>query len=96
VQLTTALAVAGHGLDGGHGKDLGRGVLGSDHDVALRVGRRVAGEDGGIDDEEVVGAVDLGVKVNDSGAAVAAVIRADLVGAHPVVGAAVAGLNEHL
>jgi len=92
----SALSVLGSGGEGGQGEDaLGR-VLGGDDDVARRVRGGNAGEDAGVDDEEVVGAVDPGVEVDDGGAAVAAVVDAHLVGAHPVVGAAVGPVDEHL
>lgn len=65
-------------------------LCGSD-DQRGRIRRYHAREDAGVDDEEVVGSVDLGVEVDDGGAAVAAVVAAELAAAHPVVGAAVGG-----
>ena len=45
----------------------------------------VAGEDGGIDDEEIVGAIDLGVSVDDGGAASESAVRSHLRGSDPMV-----------
>ena len=78
------------------GEDLGGGLLGSDDDQGRGVGGDHSGEDGGVDDEEVVGSVDLGVEIYDGGAAVAAVVAADLGGSDPVVCTAVAGGDDHL
>ena len=64
------------------GEDLGRGVLSHDHDGGSRVAGNVTGEDGSIDDKQVVGAVDLGVEVDDGGTAAAAIIGAHLAGAY--------------
>ena len=54
--------------DGGVGiQDLLRGGLGSGDDHGRRVAGHHAGEDRPVDDEEVVGAVDLGVEIDDGG-----------------------------
>lgn len=53
-------------------------MLGRRDDGGGRVARQLAGEDGGVDDEDVVGAVDAGVGVDDGGA----VGGAAVVGAH--------------
>lgn len=66
-------------------------------DVAGGIGGGDTGEDTPVDDEEIVGAVDLGVEVHDGLAALgAAVVGADLGGADPVVCAAVGGGYYHL
>lgn len=87
---TTALLVRGTGLGRGKGEDQCAGPLGGGDEVGAGVGGNHAGEDGGVDDEQVVSAVDLGVQVDDGGAARATVVLAELVGTDPVVGAAVA------
>lgn len=76
--------------------DLGGGLFGGNDDQGGGVGGDHSGEDGGVDDEEVVCSVDLGVEIYNGGAAVAAVVAADLGGSDPVVGAAVAGGDDHL
>ena len=59
-----------------------------------RVTRRHARPDGGVDDEDVVGAVDLGVGVDDGGTiCLAAVVKTHFGTAHPVVRAAGADVS---
>ena len=64
------------------GQDLLRRVFRRDDDGRRRVARDHAGEDGGIHDEQVVCAVDLGVEINHGGAVwLAAVVGSNLGGA---------------
>ena len=65
-------------LGGGESQDLVSGVLRGDDDGGRRVAGRLTREDGPVDDEEVVGAVDLGVGVDDGASAVAAIIVTQL------------------
>lgn len=58
-------------------------LRGSDNQRAGVRGRH-AGEDGGVDDEDVVGAVDAGVEVDDGGAAEETGVGAEFGGAEPV------------
>ena len=76
--------------------DLGRGLFRSDDDQGGGVSRDHSGEDGGVNDEEVVRPVDLGVEIDDGGAAVTAIIGSNLGSSNPVVGATVSGGNDHL
>ena len=73
-------------------------MLRHSHDVAARVSGRDTGEDGCVDDKQIVCAPDAGVQVDDGSAAcrVAAVVRAEFVRAYPVVGASVGGGDDHL
>lgn len=66
-------------------------MLSSSNDITARVGSGSTREDGRIDNKQVIGAVHLGVEVHNRSTAEAAVVGANLVGAHPVVGAADAG-----
>lgn len=86
----TALLVLPLGLGDGKGYDSITGPLGGGDDVGTGVGGDHAWENGSVSDEEVVGAIDLGVKVNDSSTALATVILAEFVGSNPVIGTAVA------
>jgi hypothetical protein len=95
-RLTAARLELGLSHVGGKGEDLGRGLLGCDDDQSRGIRGDHAGEDGGVDNEEVVSAVDSGVEIDDSGAAVTSIISTDLGRADPVVGATVTGGNNHL
>ena len=93
----TALLVWPLGLRRLKSQDALGGLLGGDDNVGRRVSGHHAREDGGIDNEEVVGAIDLGVKINNGGSVVlATVVGTHLVGADPVVGAAVGPRDDHL
>lgn len=50
------------------------GELGGGDDHGGRVARHHAGKDGPVDDEQVVGAVDLGVEADDGGSSVEAAV----------------------
>lgn len=77
-------------------EDLGRGLFGSDDNQGGGVSSDHSGEDGGVNDEEVVRPVYLGVKIHNGGAAVTAIIASNLGRSDPVVGPAVSGGNEIL
>lgn len=63
-------------------------MLGGHHDDGLSVAGGKIRVHGGIDDEEVVGAVDLGVEIDDSATVgLATVVDAHLGAAHPVIAA---------
>lgn len=66
-------------------------MLSSSNDITARVGSGSTREDGRINNKQVIGAIHLGVEVHNRSTAEAAVVGANLVGAHPVVGAADAG-----
>lgn len=81
VLAAAALLVLLGGAQRGPLHDALGGVLGHGDDVRRGVRRDVAGEDGGVDDVDVVRTVDTGVEVDDGIAAVAAVPGAELAGA---------------
>ena len=62
----------------GQSKDLGRGMLSNDHDSSGGVAGDMTRENGSIHDEQVVGAIHLGVSVDDGRSAAASVISAHL------------------
>jgi len=64
------------------GVDAVKGPLGDGHNHTEGVVGGDGRDDGGIDDEEVVGSVDLVVGVDDSRAAAAAIIGTDLTGSY--------------
>lgn len=78
--LPAALLVGPCGDCIGEEQDPSSGVLCSDNDVRRWIGGDVAGENGGVDDEEVVRAVDARVEVDDGIAVVTSVLRAELAG----------------
>jgi hypothetical protein len=73
-----------------------RSLLSGNHDHSGRVAGRHAREDGSIHHKQVIGAVDLGVEVDDRSTAVAAIISTQLGRAHPVVRATSRGGDEEL
>ena len=77
-------------------QDLLGSVLGSNDNHGRRVARHHTRENGGIDNVEVVGTIDLGVEINHGAATLAAIIGADLGGTHPVVGATSTGSHGEL
>lgn len=82
-----ALGVENSGNGSGQSQDAVGRALGGRHDVGRWVGSDHAREDGGVDDEEVVGTPDLSVDIDNSGATVlATVVIAQLVSANPMVG----------
>ena len=68
-------------------------MLGHRDDHGRRVASHHTGEDGGVNDVQVVSAVDLEVQVNDGGTAGAAIVGAHLVGTEPMVGATAVGAD---
>lgn len=84
------VVAAGHGRNsgvgsGGQSEDLLTGVLGNGDDEGGWVGRDHAGKDGCVDDEKVIGTVDLGVGVDNGGAVLQSAVGAHLAGTEPVV-----------
>ena len=69
IRRSAAPAPPGNGLVGGLRQDLGRGMLSGNDDVGCRVGGRDTGENRGVHDVQVVGAIDARVGVDDCGAA---------------------------
>lgn len=63
------------------------GMLSGDDDVRRGVGRNMAGEDRGVNDVEVIRAVDAGIDINDRVATSAAVASTKLACTNPMVGA---------
>jgi len=61
-------------------------VLGDAQNRGSGVAGNVTGEDGRINNEEIVGTVHLGVGVDDGAASSASIVGAHLDGADPVVG----------
>jgi hypothetical protein len=92
----TALLVLSLGRGYGKGEDSFTGPLGSGDEVGTGVGGDHTWEDGSISDEEVVSAIDLSVKINNSCTTLATVILAKLVGSNPVIGTAIAPRDDHL
>jgi hypothetical protein len=64
------------------------GFLGRNYDQGAGVRTWHTGEDTGVNDEDVVCAVDLGVQIDDCASACATAVGTDLCCAEPVVGAA--------
>lgn len=93
---STALLIRSLCLRYGEGKDIITGLLCSGDEIGTGVGGDHAWEDRSVGDEEVVSAIDLGVKINNSGTTLATVILAKLVGSNPVIGTAIAPRDDHL
>lgn len=92
----TALLVLSLGLRYGKGKDIITGLLCSGDEIGTGIGGDHAWEDRCVSDEEVVSAIDLSVKINNSCTTLATVILAKLVGSNPVIGTAIAPRDDHL
>lgn len=91
---TPTLRILTCALRHGQRKDLHARLLGRNHDQGRGVRGHHAREDGGVGNENVVGAVDFGVGVDNGGAACETAIETHLCRAHPVVGAAGADVAE--
>jgi hypothetical protein len=72
-------------------QNLGGCVLCNGHNVGCGVGCDHAWEDTGINNEDVVSTIHLGVQIDDRCAAVQTTVRSDLGCAHPVVGTTLGG-----
>lgn len=94
-EKTTGIRLASAGLVPSLGnsiwesEDLGRGLFCCDDNQGGGVSSDHSGEDGGVNDEEVVRSVDLGVEIDHGGSAVTAIVSSNLGRTNPVVGPAV-------